>query len=324
MKMKPKIGLIGVGAMGSYLLEILMTRLKDEVEVVAACDEDKDKLKKAEELGVGRLYSDYLELLDKEELDGVIIATPPWLHKEQAIESLKRGLYVLLEKPMATNLNDALEISRHASNRLMVAFSLRFHNLYRKVKNYLNSDLGSVVTQWHIALGKVPSTKWIGDIKLSGGMVNENSIHVLYVFYWYAGRVKEVYASTWRLTPNITIEDNAAVMLKHDGGAVSTLIQSWTTSHRWRKWGVQAKEGTVTCEGYLTGEYRISRQGNMLEEGVFDEPIENIYINELRSFLNSIINNEKPEVNEEDGIHIHKVIDSIYRSSREGKPIQVS
>ena len=322
--LKPKIGLVGVGSIGYIHLRLLVSELKDDATPAAVCDIDGKALDRARELGVTKLYGDYDEMLEEEDLDAVIIATPPYLHREQAIKALKKGLYVLLEKPMGVTLEDALEIARHAGNKLMIAFSLRYHGLYRKIKDRLDGMLGKPLMQWHIALGKMPPTPWIADKNKSGGMINENSIHILYQFYWYAGKVREIYARTWRTTPNITIEDNAAITLVHEEDTVSVLLHSWTTSHRWRKWGLQAEKGTVTCEGYLGGEYRISHGGRVIEEGTYSEPIEVMYTNQLRDFLEAIVNEWKPPVNEEDGVHIHKIINAVYESSIKDKPIRIN
>ncbi len=321
---KPKIGIIGLGNMGSLHLKVAKTLLRDKVDIVAVCDVDRYKLRYAEEYGVQKLYKNYTDMLEKEELDGVIIATPPYAHREQAIYALRKGLYVLLEKPMATNLKDAEEIARYANNRLMVAFSLRYHGLYNKVKHYLETKLGNVVVHWHIALGRIPSMPWISDKELSGGMVTENSIHVLYVFYWYAGKVREVYASLWRLTPNVTIEDNASIILKHENDATSILVHSWSASHRWRKWGIQAEKGTITCEGYLGGEYMISYNKKIIDSGIYEEPIEEMYRRQLEEFIESIMNNRKPLTNEEHGIHIHRVIQAIYESAQKKKLLRIN
>lgn len=320
---KVKVGLIGAGSMGGLHLKLLKTdpRLREVSDLVAVCDVDDAALKRAEGLGVKRLYRDYREMLEREGLDAVIVATPPHLHREQAVEALRKGLYVLVEKPMGVRLEDALDIARHAGGRVMVAFSLRYHGLYRLVAKYLKEGLGDVVMQWHVALGKVPPTPWVRDPRLSGGMVNENTIHVLYVFYWYAGKVREVFARTWRVRDDVGIEDNALITLTHEGGAASTILHSWSASHRWRKWGLQARNGTVTCEAYLGGPYKVSIRGEVVAEGDFNEPIEEMYVRQLKHFIDCITSGERPETNEEDGVHIHKVIDAIYRSAREGKPV---
>jgi len=323
---KVRVGLVGIGSMGGLHLKLLTTdgRLKEVAEVVAACDVREEALRRARSLGVKYLFRDYVEMLNNTDLDAVVIATPPHLHRKQAIEALRRGLYVLVEKPMGVTLQDAEEIAKHASGRVMVAFSLRYHGLYRLVKKYLDSELGDVITQWHIALGKVPPTSWIRDPKLSGGMVNENTIHVIYVMYWYAGKVTEVYAKTWRVREDVMIEDNALITMKHEEGAASSIIHSWSATHRWRKWGLQARYGTVTCEGYLGGEYRVSKLGGaVITEGSFKEPIEEMYVRQLKHFIDCVERGDRPLTNEEDGVHIHKVIHAIYASAKNGELVRI-
>ncbi len=321
-----KVGLVGIGSMGGLHLKLLTTdsRLKELAKVTAVCDVREEALKLAKSLGVDGLFSSYDLMLREADLDAVIIATPPYLHREQAIKALKEGLYVLVEKPMGVTLGDAEEIAKYAGNKVMVAFSLRYHGLYELVKEYLSKELGDVITQWHIALGKVPPNEWIRKPELSGGMINENTIHVIYVMYWYAGKVEEVYAKTWRVREDVEIEDNALITMKHEGGSASTIIHSWSASHRWRKWGIQARYGTVTCEGYLGGSYRISKGGNILKEGNYDEPIEEMYVKQLKHFIECVKEGGKPLTNEEDGIHVHKIIHAIYTSAKQGKPIRIT
>ncbi len=320
-----RLALVGLGSMGEIHYRLLLERLSDVAELVAVCDVDESRLAEPSKRGI-RVYRDYHALLSEGGFDGIIIATPPHLHREQSIEALKQGLYVLLEKPMATNLRDALEIYNAAKgkNRLMIAFSLRFHELYQKVKKYLESELGNVVTQWHIALGKVPPTPWIGKRELSGGMLCENGVHVVYYQMWYAGEVVEVYASSRTLTPGLEIEDNISLTMKHRSGAVSMFIQSWSGGHRWRKWGLVAEKGRVTVEGYLNGDYTVSRSdGTTIESGNFGKPFEEMYINQLRHFIECIANGWRPIVNEENGMAVQQVVEAAYISSREGRPVKL-
>ena len=316
----PRIAIIGLGLMGSYYLKLLRERLNVKVEAV--CDVDPKKL---ESVNVPRKYRDFVEMLNEGGFDGVIIATPPLYHKDPAIEALRRGYYVMLEKPMAPNLRDALEIYRAAKgrNKLMLSFSLRYHHLYQRVKQRVD-ELGGVVHQWHIGMGALPSTPWIGKRSVSGGMLAEHGVHVIYYQVWYAGNVEEVYAHTAQVTRGIEIEDSATLIMKHRGGAVSVYMQSWVGGHSWRKWGVQAKLGRVTVEGYLGGEYSISRVGgDVVESGRFEEPPEHMYVEQLRHFVECIENGWRPITNEEDGIAVQQIVEAAYRSVSTAKPIKL-
>jgi len=322
---KIRIGLTGLGYIGQIHLKLLMEN--PQVEVAGVCDISRKALETVKnQYQLEKLYSNFGEMIEEEEIDGVVIATPPHIHVQQALLALKKGLYVMIEKPMSTTLEEAKKIYDVAknTNKLMIGFSLRFHGLYMKVKDYIESGkLGDIIFQWHIALGKTPPTPWIKDVRKSGGMINEHSVHMIYYFKWFAGAVKEVNAKCWRLQEDSTIEDNAVVNLIHESGAVSTILQSWTASHRWRRWGLQLTNGTVTVEGYLEGPYKITCKDNTLEEGYFKEPVEDMYRRELKHFIECIKREEKPTVNEKDGIEVQEIVEAIYMSAREGKSVKL-
>ena len=316
------LGVVGFGFMGSTLSRIVMERLSDRARIAAVCDVDPRALERARSLGIEALYRDLDEMLEKESLDAVIVATPPALHAEQAIKALDRGLYVLLEKPMAVNLEQAAEIYRHARGRLMMGFSLRFHEMYIELKRLMESELGDPVFQWHIALGRVPSTPWVADERMSGGMINEHAVHVLYVFRWFAGEAREVFARMWRVSEGIQIEDNASLTIVHESGAVSLYAQSWSGGHRWRKWGVQCRRGRATFESYLEGRYTIS-VGNRVEERVFDKPVEHMYVNEMRYFIDCVENGWRPSPNEVDGLRVQEIVEAYRISAMKGQVVKL-
>jgi len=121
-----RIGILGAGAFASRRhLPLLVS--DPRVSVVAACRRDPDQLDVfSDHFGIPHRYTDWREMLEKEPLDGVVIATPHNAHHEQASAALRKGLHVLLEKPMALNPQDAEDLQALASNRrlcFIVAFN---------------------------------------------------------------------------------------------------------------------------------------------------------------------------------------------------------
>jgi len=167
MTEKVRIGLIGAGEMGQLHLRVMAAH--PGVSVAGVCDVDEAARMRAEEQGFPT-HSDWRELIETERPDAVIVATPPHQHAEPAIYALQQGLHVLLEKPMAVTLEEALRIYEAAqgTGRLMVVFSLCFHGLYQRIWERLQ-ELGPVVFQWHIALGRMPRNSWVGWKEKSGG-----------------------------------------------------------------------------------------------------------------------------------------------------------
>ena len=99
-------------------------------EAAAVCDINDEKAKAmAERFSIPRYFTNYEQVLADESIDAVLIATPNFLHKAQAIAAAKAGKHVLVEKPMALNLNECREMidaCENASVTLMVAHHLRF------------------------------------------------------------------------------------------------------------------------------------------------------------------------------------------------------
>ncbi|HOB20186.1 MAG TPA: Gfo/Idh/MocA family oxidoreductase, partial [Candidatus Atribacteria bacterium] len=147
-----KTGLVGLGFMGRGHLDNLI-RLTQEgypVRLTAVCDIDEEKFSGktiAGNLQIGlkeydfsqyALYTDFDEMLQKEELDCVIIALPTYLHKETTIKALKRGINVLCEKPMALSSADCEEMistAEESGRKLMIGQCLRFWPAYEYLKH---------------------------------------------------------------------------------------------------------------------------------------------------------------------------------------------
>ena len=114
---KARIGIIGVGWWGTVgHLEPLVKDEKAEVVAVYSRTEAKAK-QRAERYGVGRYYSDYRRMIAECKLDGVVIATTPNMHYEQARYALEHGLHVLMEKPFVFQAEQAVDLARIAKEK---------------------------------------------------------------------------------------------------------------------------------------------------------------------------------------------------------------
>ena len=323
---KVKFGVVGCGFIGSTHLKSFKSIEKGEV--VAVCDIIEERAKKAaEEYKVPKVYTDFYKLLEDKEIDAVIIGTPPYLHKEQAIGALKAGKHVFLEKPIAISLKDAIEVRNTVKKtglKLMLGLCLRYHGLFSYAKN-LVSELGKPVKLWHVALGRVPTyADWIKYKEKSGGMICENGVHILDFYRWVAGPVKKVYAELTRSQEGITIEDNATVVLYHENGAVSTLVQSWASTHPYRSWGIVYRNGNLSIQGYLDGLIKLSKRDGTREEKEHKEDVQLMYIKEMKHFIECILKDKTPSVNEDEGVETQKIIEAVYLSSKKKEPIDMS
>ena len=120
-KERVKVGIVGCGVVASaYYLPYLMDM--DTVEIAAVCDSNKKRADECMRLfGAGASYADYYEMLDEIDPDAVFILTGPGTHAIFAIEAAKRGKHILLQKPMATNLDDANAVTKAVRDADVVA-----------------------------------------------------------------------------------------------------------------------------------------------------------------------------------------------------------
>jgi predicted dehydrogenase len=145
---KVRVGLIGTGSRGSGLA----TLIKDlpELALVACCDIIPENLQKGMSLAEkgAKAYTDYRKLLEDKSLDAVIIATPLYLHYPMAVEALKAGKHIYLEKSMTYDIPQAIDLVKKVRNSgliFQIGYQYRYYGLYHRVKEIINQNwLGKI------------------------------------------------------------------------------------------------------------------------------------------------------------------------------------
>ena len=115
-----------------------------DVKDIVISDKDETALKQAvEQFGIDRAYPHYADMLDKEIPDGVIIATEPENHRQPALDAIHMGIHVLVEKPIASTMADAIEIQAAAEKGnvvLTVGHTERFNPVISTIKEFINTN----------------------------------------------------------------------------------------------------------------------------------------------------------------------------------------
>ncbi|WCT54954.1 Gfo/Idh/MocA family oxidoreductase [Paenibacillus kyungheensis] len=187
---KIRLAFIGVGDMGSHHC-IGFDRL-DDCEVLYICDTHEANVERTlKELTNSQpvIYQDYRELLNKDDLDAVVISIPNYLHREVAVAFLEAGKHVFLEKPVAHTLEDCDAIIAAAAQHnkvLQIGLVYRYSNLYRRMaKELANERLGDVKLMWCKEFrDPFPPTDWFYDQSKSGGAIVEKDCHHFDIFNW--------------------------------------------------------------------------------------------------------------------------------------------
>ena len=210
-----KIGVIGSGGRGKYLGGLAHMPGSD-ARIVACCDVIPDVLKNNRRAYGKDIFvtDDYRKLLECE-LDAVIIGSPDYLHEEQAVATLERGLALYLEKPMAITISGCDRILRAAQKtgaRLYVGHNMRHLPIVRKMRELVeHGAIGEVKACWvrHFVGngGDFYFRDWHADRRYTHGLLLQKAVHDLDVIHWICGGFTREVSAMGALTVYGNIKD---------------------------------------------------------------------------------------------------------------------
>jgi len=237
--MKLRVGVIGTGAIAKYR-HLPEYAAREDVEIVALCDIIKEKADKlAVRYGVESVYTDYKQMIENEELDAVSVCTPNYLHAEISIFALNHGLHVLVEKPMATSLDEAnamIEAAKKQERVLMVGQNQRLAPMHVLAKEIIESGMLGKVNTFRTVFGHAgpehwsKTGKWFFDKKQAfAGSLADLGVHKMDLIQFILGDVDEVACFIDTLEKkDCGVDDNAVAVLRLKNGIMGTVETSWT------------------------------------------------------------------------------------------------
>ena len=231
MTEKFRFGIIGAGVIGP--LHAAAINSLPDAQLVAVADTDLERAQKLAAQYEATPYSDIGEMLAREQLDVVTIGTPSGMHGQGAIQVMRSGRHVIVEKPMEISraaLDEMLRVQQEMGVKLAVISQHRFdpaaQQLYTLIqeKAFGRLVLGNALIPWWRSQGYYDSGAWRGTRQLDGGGILMNqSIHSIDVLQWLMGPVRSVYAYTDTLAHRMETEDVAVAVLRFDNGALGTI-----------------------------------------------------------------------------------------------------
>ncbi|MEM3815406.1 MAG: Gfo/Idh/MocA family oxidoreductase [Candidatus Bathyarchaeia archaeon] len=200
-----RIGIVGCGSVSWEHVRRLSLLNKNEAQISALCDVDIERAKNLAEyvniyrniapepLGSNNIFENYDDMLEKSELDAVIICTPHNLHYEQTIKAFRRGLHVLVEKPMAVSVKEAEEMVNEAERRnlvLTVGYQRHCQPEYFYARNkILSGELGEphIIVGWLIQNLIVAGGFYLDPKAAGGGQIKASGTHLIDIILWITG-----------------------------------------------------------------------------------------------------------------------------------------
>lgn len=230
-----------------------------EAELVGIWDDDVERGQDAAEKYGTRFFADPAALL--EECEAVGITSETVKHVELVEQAAEAGCDILLEKPMAMNLEECRRI-RDAVRRAGVKFQQNFPKRYDPINHQMidlvnGGELGEVATvrvrhaNYHLLeLGQSAAGEWFGDPALSGGgALLDEGVHAADFLVWLLGLPAEVAAFTSNRALNLPLEDTALAIFRYSNGILAEIVASGTMVAAEESIEVYGTGGTATISG---------------------------------------------------------------------------
>ena len=255
--MARQIGILGSGGISETHLRA--AQQIDGLQVAAVCGENPAKVKRLSEMAGARAYSDVEAFVAHQPMDLVAIGSPSGCHADQGIPAARKGLHVLVEKPIDITVSRAdrlIEECRRAGVKLGVVFQDRVAPDIVRLKELIDKGslgrplLASAHVRWHRPIEYYGESRWRGTWALDGGgaLMNQG-IHTADLLLWLLGDVANVSARTATLLHDIEVEDTAVAVLEFTSGALG-MIEAATSAFPGypRRLAVTGTEGTACLE----------------------------------------------------------------------------
>lgn len=338
---RTNVGIIGCGFIAEKA-HIRNTLNLPESKLVGLSDINVDRLEAIRakfDLGKDYCDTDYSRMLNRKELDAVVISTPAHTHAEIVLASIDAGKHVFVEKPLAASAEEAKTIVEAAERRnvkVMVGFEHRFCPNHRMAKRYLRE--GRLGTPFY---GEVHGEQL--EIKPEEGILLDYGVHLidLLCFYFDNWKVKEVGAMLHSSSEKTKLETEASLVLRFDNGAVGRVGAFWMEN--FTSWGpveryvkILGSKGKLVTQLtgpaitlYSEGSFMSRLRGShtFMPRGVANEylPLTEVaYREELEHFFRCIANDKNPEVDAKWGLMVQQIVDAAKLSDKEGRFVKVT
>lgn len=235
MDKKVRFAVIGCGRIAPKHAESIVAL--PEAELVAVCDIIPEKAQAFADKYGAKPYTSYEEMLAKEDIDVVTIATSSDLHAPIGIAAAKSGKHVMVEKPMAMTLKSADELIQTCKDngvKLEVIHQNRFNKSVKHMRKALEEGRfgklthGQATVRWNRDDNYYAQASWRGTKLQDGGVLMNQSIHNIDLLQWTFGPVESVFGYTTTAMRKIEMEDVGGAVIKFKSGAIG-LIEAAST-----------------------------------------------------------------------------------------------
>ncbi len=263
MEKKIRVGIIGVGNMGSGHARSFLKGLCPDFELVAVADSNPARIEWAKKELSGDLtyFEDATAMLDSGMLDACLVAVPHYDHPRYAMECMQRGIHVMVEKPAGVYTRQVREMNEEADRHPEVVFGLMFNQrtncVYRKMRELVQSGrygqirrTNWIITDWYRPQAYYNSGSWRATWAGEGGGVLLNQCpHQLDLWQWICGMPVKVQShlhyGQWH---DIEVEDDVTTYVEYENGATGVFVTTTGDAHGTNRFEIQLDRAKLVVE----------------------------------------------------------------------------
>ncbi|HEY7709524.1 MAG TPA: Gfo/Idh/MocA family oxidoreductase [Candidatus Entotheonella sp.] len=318
-----RFGLIGLGIHGQRYARHIMQDING-AELYAVCRQDPAQGEAFARAHNVRYYREYLDLLSDPQVDAVVVVTPPVLHERICTTAVLAGKPVLVEKPLAHNTREGINIVEAVARSgtvLMVSQTLRFNSVVRTLEHHLD-ELGPIHT---ISINQrlEPSEReWSDNFATAGGgVILHTGVHIFDLVRFFSGdEVRRVYCETDRILYE-ELEDSFVATLRLRKSKIRCVVDAARYTE-----GRSGRIELVGERGQLVGDH-VHGYG-LLIRGRQPVPLDvpaavNTVEESLKAFMQTLLHDEEPPISAVDGLLTLEIAEACYHSASSGSSVEL-
>lgn len=296
MSNKVRLGIIGLGQQGGAYAKFITDGMVPNMVIGAITDTDPAKREFATETYPDvKVYDDYLTMLDSGDVDAVVTCVPHYLHPEMGMETLKRNIHALVEKPAGVYTKQVAELNAFAASKPELSFAIMFNQrnnpLYQRLKEIVdNGEIGNIlrtnwiITNWWRPQGYYNSSEWRATWGGEGGGVLVNQApHQLDLWQWICGVPKSVFAKvSYGFRRDIAVEDEVTALVDYGNGATGTFVTATHDMIGTDRFEILGDQGKIVVEGSKTATVtRLKKKEREISESMGLDDVRKLFMGQL-------------------------------------------
>ena len=321
-----RVGIVGCGLIGRKRAEAL-----GDARLVACADRDPERARSLAARCAARHSADWRSVVDGDDVDVVVIATPHDSLAEITLAAVNRGKHVLVEKPAArsaTELAPVVARAEHHKALVRVGFNHRYHRAFRRARELVDrGELGELMflrARYGHGGRLGYESEWRADAAVSGGgELIDQGVHLIDLARWFLGDFARVEGTARTFFWNMPVDDNAFLMLRTAREQIAWLHASATEWKNTFSMEIYGRDGKLQIDG-LGGSYGTERltwyrmlpQMGPPETTAWEYPMaDDSWTVEFAEFLEDIHTGRPPAPGLRDALAALEVVQRIYQES---------